>query len=82
MITGQAAVARATAAVFIDGRRAGSAVLVSPRHLVTARHVLLRRDPGTGEAIPADQVELEFPGMPLSVQTSKAAASRLDLGPG
>lgn len=34
---GRAAVARATAAVFADGRRAGSAVLVAPRYLVTAQ---------------------------------------------
>ena len=42
---GQAAVARATAAVFVDGRRAGSAVLVGPQYLVTAAHVLRRQDP-------------------------------------
>ena len=44
---GQDAVAQATAAVFVDGRRAGSAVLVGPRYLVTAAHVLQRQDPCT-----------------------------------
>ena len=47
MIEGQASVAWATAAVFVDGRT-GSAVLVDPRYLLTAQHVLQRRDPGTG----------------------------------
>jgi hypothetical protein len=45
MSGGQAAVARGTAAVFVDERRAGSAVLVSPRCLVTATHVPQRQDP-------------------------------------
>ena len=43
MAAGQAAVARATAAVFVRGRRTGSAVLVTPRYLVTAAHVLRGR---------------------------------------
>ena len=47
MSGGQAAVAGATAAVFVEGGRAGSAVLVAPRYLVTAAHVLQRLDPGT-----------------------------------
>ena len=48
MITGgEATVARATAAVFVDGGRAGSAVLVDPRYLVTAAHVLQRSGLGT-----------------------------------
>ena len=64
MITGgQAAVARATAAVFVDGWRAGSAVLVDSRYLVTAAHVLQRWDPGTRAEVPVAQVELEFPGL-------------------
>ena len=78
---GQAAVAGATAAVFVEGRRAGSAVLVAPRYLVTAAHVLLRLDPGTGAKVPSDQVELEFPGRGLGGQPGRATASRLDLGP-
>ncbi len=76
MQRGQLAVTRATAAVFASGRRAGSAVLVSSRYLVTAAHVLLCLDPGTGARVPTDQVELEFPG-----QAGRLAASRLPLGP-
>ena len=78
---GQAAVAEATAAVFIGGRAAGSAVLVTPRYLVTAAHVLLRLDPGTLAKLSADQVELEFPGRGPGGRAGKAIASRLDLGP-
>ena len=67
MTGGQASVAQATAAVFVDGRRTGSAVLVDPRYLVTARHVLQRLDPGTGATVLADQVEVEFPGRGLGM---------------
>ena len=81
MSGGQAAVARATAAVFVDGRRAGSAVLVDPRYLVTAAHVLQRQDPDTRAKVPVEQVELEFPGLGLGGQPGRTAASRLDLGP-
>jgi len=77
----QAAVVGATAAVFVDGQRAGSAVLVAPRYLVTAAHVLLRLDPGTFAKVPVDQVEVEFPGRVLGGQAGRATASRLDLGP-
>ena len=78
---GQAAVARATAAVFIDGRRAGSAVLVGSRYLVTAAHVLQRQDPGTLAMVAAEQVELEFPEQGPGGQSGRAAAARVDLGP-
>ena len=77
----QAAVARATAAVFVDGRRAGSAVLVGPRYLVTAAHVLQRQDPGTLARVAAEQVELEFPDQGPGGQPGRTVASRLDLGP-
>jgi len=77
---GQSAAARATAAVFVDGRRAGSAVLVAPRHLITAAHVLQRRGPDTLAKVLADQVELEFPGRELVGPPGRAIASRLDLG--
>src|SRR5690349_16554244 len=80
MIGGQASVARATAAVFVDGRRTGSAVLVDPRHLVTARHVLRRLDRDTGAMVLVDQVEVEFPGRVVGGQSGRATASRLDLG--
>jgi Trypsin-like peptidase domain len=78
---GQAAVARATAAVFVDGRRAGSAVLVDPRHLVTAAHVLQRQAPRTLAKVAVEQVELEFPAQEPGGQPGRAAAVRVDLGP-
>ena len=78
---GQAAVARATAAVFVDGRRAGSAVLVDPRYLVTAAHVLQRQDPRTLAKVAVEQVELEFPGQGPGGQPGRTAAARVDLGP-
>ena len=78
---GQAVVARATAAVFVDGRRAGSAVLVAPRYLVTAAHVLPRLGLGAGARVPVDQVELEFPGQGMGGQAGRATASRLGLSP-
>ncbi len=81
MPAGQTAVAGATAAVFIGGRPVGSAVLVTPRYLVTAAHVLQSLDPGTGAGVSADQVELEFPGRGAAGQAGRATASRLDLGP-
>ena len=78
---GQAAVARATAAVFVDGRRAGSAVLVSPRYLVTAAHVLQAQDPRTLATVAVEQVELEFPYQGPGGQPGRTAAARVDLGP-
>ena len=66
MPDGQAAVAQATAAVFVNGRRSGSAVLVTDRYLVTAAHVL-----GSNS-----RAELEFPAASLG---NRVAASRLDL---
>ena len=81
MSGGQAAVARATAAVFVDGRRAGSAVLVGPRYLVTAAHVLQRQDPRTLATVAVEQVELEFPGQGPGGQPGRTAAARVDLGP-
>ena len=81
MSGGQAAAARATAAVFVDGRRAGSTVLVSPRYLVTAAHVLQRQDPRTLAMVAVEQVELEFPAQGPDGQPGRAAAARVDLGP-
>ena len=81
MTGGQAAVARATAAVFVAGRRAGSAVLVSPRYLVTAAHVLQRQDPDTLARVAAEQVELGFPDQGPDGQLGRAVAARIDLGP-
>ena len=81
MSGGQAAVARATAAVFVDGRRAGSAVLVSPRYLVTAAHVLQRQDPDTLTKLAVEQVELEFPDQKPDGQPGRTPAARVELGP-
>ena len=81
MSGGQAAVARATAAVFVDGRRAGSAVLVGPRYLVTAAHVLQRWDSDAGATSAVEQVELEFPDQGPGGQPGRTAAARVDLGP-
>ena len=81
MSGGQAAVARATAAVFVDGWRAGSAVLVGPQYLVTAAHVLQRQDRDTLATVAVEQAELEFPGQGPGGQPGKAAAARVDLGP-
>jgi WD40 repeat protein len=81
MSGGQAAVVRATAAIIVDGRRAGSAVLVDPRYLVTAAHVLQRQDLSTLAWVAVEQVELEFPGQGPGGQPGRATAARLDLGP-
>ena len=78
---GQAAVTRATAAVFVDGRRAGSAVLVSSRYLVTAAHVLQRQDPSTLNRVAVERTELEFPDQGPEGQPSRTAAVRIALGP-
>jgi V8-like Glu-specific endopeptidase len=78
--TGQAAVAHATSAVFVDERRVGSAILVDPRYLVTAAHVLLGFGPDSGESVPVDQVELEFPARAAGGQPGRVTASRVDLG--
>jgi V8-like Glu-specific endopeptidase len=81
MNQGQTAVAQATAAVFVHGRRTGSAVLVDTRHLVTAAHVLVRPDPATGARVAAVEVELEFPARTAGGQAGRATASRVELGP-
>ncbi len=77
----QAAVARATAAVFVDGRRAGSAVLVGARYLVTAAHVLQRQDTITLDWVAVVRVELEFPDQGPGGQPGRTDAARIDLGP-
>lgn len=46
-----AAVAAATAAVFVAGQRAGSAVLVGERRLLTAGHVLRRAEADSAGAV-------------------------------
>jgi V8-like Glu-specific endopeptidase len=74
-------VARATAAVFVDGRRAGSAVLVGPRYLVTAAHVLQCQDPRTLAKVTVEHAELEFPDQGPRGQPGRTAVARVDLGP-
>ena len=85
---GQAAAVRATAAVFVAGSRTGSAVLVTPRYLLTAAHVLRRQDPGTLAVTAAAEVELEFPGLKLRSgerepdgQAGRVTATCVHLGP-
>lgn len=80
MSQGQITVASATAAVFVDGRQKGSAVLVDTRHLVTAAHVLRRYDPDTLDKAPVSQVELEFPARTATGKAGRVTASRVDLG--
>ena len=79
MTASEAAAARATAAVFAAERRVGSAVLVDSRRLVTAKHVLLRRDPNTGIRALADHVEVEFPAL-LGSDSLRIPARTVDLG--
>jgi WD40 repeat protein len=84
---------KATAAVFVRGRRAGSAVLVDDRHLLTAEHVLRRQEGGRTELV--DEVELVFPAaagdeggeprvsarrLPLQAVGGSVDAAVLDLG--
>ena len=56
-------------------------MLVSPRYLVTAAHVLQRWDADTGNTVAVEQVELVFPGQGPGGQPSRTAAVRFDLGP-
>ena len=78
---GQAAVARATVAVFVDGWRSGSAVLVGPRYLITAAHVLQHQDSRSLATVAVEQVELVFPDQGSGEQPGRTAAARIDLGP-
>lgn len=61
-------VAQATAAVLVDGKRTGSAVLVDSRHLLTAAHVLRR---GSAGGCPAEaRVKVLFPTGPAAGSTA------------
>src|SRR5262249_18170705 len=77
---GQAAVARATAAVFVDGRRTGSAVLVGPRDLGTAAHVLQRQNPGTLDMGAGERGGLGVRDQGPGGQPARALAARVYLG--
>ncbi len=61
MSGGSQAVMQAIAAVFVQGRRTGSAVLFNDQHVITARHVLVRLDPESGAKLPVPQAELLQP---------------------
>lgn len=85
---GLAAIAAATAAVFVAGKRLGSAVLVDERRLLTAGHVLRRAVTGpapTSGLSPATDIgetpaliEVVFPFAPDS-GGARVAAERVDL---
>ena len=66
-------VAAATAAVFVAGQRAGSAVLVDERRLLTAGHVLRRAE--TSADAPSAAVEVVFPFAPASEARAAGAGS-------
>src|SRR5437879_5941428 len=84
---GLGAVAAATAAVFVAGQRAGSAVLVDQRRLLTAGHVLGRAE--TSDGMPSPAIEVVFPFAAAGEVTAQApaqlvvldmAAARVDVG--
>ena len=73
--SGLAAVAAATAAVFVAGQRAGSAVLAGERRLLTARHVLRRAEASGGALTPA--IEVQFPFAAADGAGARVAARRV-----
>ena len=80
-------VAAATAAVFIAGQRAGSAVLVDERRLLTAGHVLRRAEASADTPSPAIEVMFPFaavggvtPPVPAQQIVLDAAAAAADVG--
>src|SRR5689334_10282171 len=84
---GLGAAACATAAVFIAGKRTGSAVLVDERRLLTAGHVLRRAEASVGVAAPP--IEVVFPTatvgggaarLPAQQVVLHAAAATVDIG--
>jgi Trypsin-like peptidase domain len=69
---GLGAVAAATAAVFVAGKRAGSAVLVDERRLLPAGHVLPRAEASAG--VPSPPIEVVFPVAPIGELTPRIPA--------
>ncbi len=83
---GLGAVAAATAAVFVAGQRAGSAVLVDERRLLTAGHVLPRAE---ASAVVPSPIEVVFPfaavgdvtpRIPVQRVVLDVVAARVDVG--
>ena len=68
-MAGDPAAVVAATAVVSGGPRAGSAVLVDSRHLVTARHLVARRV-GSGWAPAVASVEVVFPSVPGGCATA------------
>ena len=52
-------------------------MLVGPRHLVTAAHVLQRQDPDTLAIVAVEQVELEFPDLGPGGQPGRTTGARV-----
>jgi V8-like Glu-specific endopeptidase len=71
-------VAAATAAVYVAGHRAGSAVLVDRHRLLTAGHVL--RNAGMAASVPSAGVEVVFPAAPGSDGATRIPARQVNLG--
>ncbi len=84
---GLGAVAAATVAVFVAGQRAGSAVLVDERRLLTAGHVLRRAEASAGASSAAVEVMFPFAAgggagvrVPAQRVVLDAAAAGVDVG--
>ena len=75
--------ARASCAIFVDGRREGTGTLVTDIHVVTAAHVLRRggaltirfRDGLLGEAIPVERLPLGADAQELDIGVLKVGAA-------
>ena len=75
------AVTHATAAVFVDGRRKGSAVLVDDRHLLTAEHVIASGGRLEVRFVSGSAAGVDYPVAPLDlVPGSSLDVAVLDAG--
>ncbi len=76
--------ARASCAIYVDGRREGTGTLVTDSHVLTAAHVLRRggsltirfRDGLLGEAIPVEQLPLGADAEELDIAVLKVGCGR------